>query len=151
MDQAQLLDRCLAALDLPSDYALAKQWGLTTACISQYRTGKNRIDDYALCRIAETLDLDPRQLMAERELSRKPHGPRRSYWEILRKKPCGAWRLGAFIAPYIVTSLTAMMLPTTADAKATNAPGECQRLDIMSTVGAWLCRVLRTLTPVWQE
>lgn len=103
MDQATLLDQVLEKLDLPSDYALAKEWGLTTAGMSQYRTGKSRFDAYMLHRVAETLDKDPRELTAQRELSKEPTGERREYWETLLKKRSGALSGGAFIALCIAT------------------------------------------------
>src|SRR5438094_70791 len=98
MDQAKLIDDAKEALKITSDYALAKHWGLQPQHISRYRNGTNRFDDYAICRIAEALDKDPRELLAQRELSKEPSGERRSYWETLLKKLCGVSSVGACTA-----------------------------------------------------
>jgi transcriptional regulator with XRE-family HTH domain len=123
VDQAKLLDAVLRRLNLPSDYALAKLWGLSPAHISQYRSGKHRFDDYALNRVAEALDKDPRELIAQRELSKNPTGERRAYWETLLKKRRGAASAGAYTVACIATSaIIGMLTAPNAAAETTDEP-----------------------------
>jgi hypothetical protein len=106
MDQAKLLDEVLRKTHLHTDYALAKAWGIGTNTMSQYRTGIRHFDTYALARVSEALDKDPRELMAIQALEKKPTGERRSWWETLLKKRFTAWSGGASIAVCIGTFAT---------------------------------------------
>lgn len=120
MDQAKLIDECRERLGVESDYALGKLWGVAQNSISQYRTGKRGFDDYMLHRVAETLDKDPRELTATRELDREPNGKRRSYWEKLLKKFSGATSVGGFIAACIaISAIVASAIPTPTRAATT--------------------------------
>ena len=105
MHQAPILDIAKTRLHVKSDYQLAKLWGLTPQHISQYRSGKNRFDSYVIHRISEALDKDPRELTAVIELSRKPAGERRVYWETILKRYAAAASVGAFIALFIGMSI----------------------------------------------
>ena len=74
------LDAAKEKLGLQSDYAFAKQLELTTAGISQYRTGKRVIDDYTACRIADVLEIDPMEVIAAANAEREKNEDRKSYW-----------------------------------------------------------------------
>jgi hypothetical protein len=64
MDNAELLDRCKAKLEIKSDYALAKMLDIPRMRISDYRLGKVKLDEYAYFKIAEILEESPIKLMA---------------------------------------------------------------------------------------
>jgi hypothetical protein len=112
MYQAKMIDLAKRALGIESDYGLAKVWGITPQAVSLYRAGKSRFDPYAINRISEALDKDPRELTAMIELSRNPHGERKSFWETVLKKYAGAVKVGICTALCIATS-------TAQDASAT--------------------------------
>lgn len=97
MNNGQLIDQVRSALDLPSDYALAKLWDIPIPTISGWRHGRD-VSDYFLVRAAETLDKDPRELIAIRELDKHPTGVKRWYWETLLRKLFGVASAGAFTA-----------------------------------------------------
>jgi transcriptional regulator with XRE-family HTH domain len=138
--QAKMLDLAKKALGVESDNGLAKLWGLTSAHISQYRTGKNRFDAYAINRISEALDKDPRELTAMIELSRNPHGERRTFWETILKKFAGAASVGIYTALCIGTS-------TGTDDNGTQT---CPRTVDLAINYAQLRRVIRKLKAVLQ-
>lgn len=102
--EAALLNEVLKRLELPSDYALAKEWGLSSGALGHYRSNRRSFDPYMVNRVAEALDKDPREVQAAIELAREPIGVRRAYWETLLKKFVGAAGLGALTALCIGTS-----------------------------------------------
>jgi hypothetical protein len=83
MDNATLIEDVKRKLHLPSDYALCKLWGIPFPTMSGWRKGKE-ISPYFTMRAAETLDKDPRELIAERELAKQLPEPARRYWQTLR-------------------------------------------------------------------
>ena len=95
MDNAKLIDDVRRALDLPSDYALAKAWGIPLATMSAWRHGRE-LSAYFTMRAAETLDQDPRELIAERELRKPLPDIVRHYWETLVKKHNGVLNAGVW-------------------------------------------------------
>jgi len=156
MEQAKLIDEVLKRLDVPSDYALARRWGIAHNTVSQYRTGKRQFDAYMLNRVAEALDKDPRELLALQALANEPTGERRKWWETVLKKSNGATRLGVCTALCIATSsIVAGAIPTLTRAPNTDLVTFVQ---IMRHLRRTLWRSARCFTfrlahspPVWQD
>jgi hypothetical protein len=130
MDNDKIIDAVRKKLDLPSDYALAKLWGVPIPTLSGYRHGK-MMSAYFTMRAAEALDKDPRELIAERELAAAKNKIVRTYWETLVRKPFGAASVGAYTAVYTAI-FAAIGLTTPYDVKATTRLIEAQPVVIMS-------------------
>lgn len=67
MKTAEYIDLCKSALNLDTDYKLAKIWGLKDSDISLLRSGKLRADNYLCFKIAKTLDLNACEVIVEVE------------------------------------------------------------------------------------
>lgn len=65
-----LIDAYKARLSIPSDYALAKHWGVSKQRISQYRRGYYTFSDERLYEVADALSLDHGELWLAREIER---------------------------------------------------------------------------------
>jgi plasmid maintenance system antidote protein VapI len=65
MTPAEYLDAAKAALQLPSDYALAKAMGIHRSRLFKIRNGKHAIDEAEIVFLAATLELDPALVMAD--------------------------------------------------------------------------------------
>lgn len=79
------LDEAKQALGMNSDYEMSKWLNAPRATISNWRHGRNVMDDYAAARIAEALGIDPLEVIAaanvEREEERGEKGKERGeYW-----------------------------------------------------------------------
>ncbi len=80
MNTAEYLDQAKKALNIQSDYALAKRLGVTRKAISTYRSGKSWPDAYACTRLAIILKLDPAQVIADLERQHEKNPARRDFW-----------------------------------------------------------------------
>lgn len=65
MTPAEYLDAAKAALNLPSDYALAKAMGIHRSRLFKIRNGKHSIDEAEIVFLATSLKLDPGMIMAD--------------------------------------------------------------------------------------
>jgi transcriptional regulator with XRE-family HTH domain len=86
------LNAAKQALGIDSDYALAKWLGVTKQSASNWKNGKNIIDDYAAAKIADALGLDPLEVIAVANMERseqKQEKERRDYWRKIFKR-CAA-------------------------------------------------------------
>ncbi len=110
-DQAALLDQTLKRLNVKNDRALAKLWDIPQGSLSMYRHQKRLFEPYVLHKIAEALDLDPRQITARLELTHEKKPAKRAYWEELLKKPYGVMCIGVFTALCIDFGNTMYMAP----------------------------------------
>jgi len=83
---SKLLDDLKKKLEVSSDYALAKRLGISVQRISNYRTGRNHFDDLMAYRVAQLLDLDPAELVAQINLERAKRPEEKAAWrEILKQ------------------------------------------------------------------
>lgn len=80
------LDDTKKKLGVSSDYALAKQTGISQEAISQYRNGKRVMDDYTAAKLAEVLEIDPLEVIATANADREKDENRANFWRVLAKK-----------------------------------------------------------------
>ncbi len=80
MKPSEYLDKCKIALNVQSDYALAKKLEMTTPRISDYYKNHRWPDAYACARIALTLKLDPLEVLADIESQSAKTEARRAFW-----------------------------------------------------------------------
>lgn len=88
-----LLSRYKEVLELPSDYAVAKNLDVTPQAVQQWQAGKPMSNDNAL-RIAEALELDWSKVVAALERDRAKTPESRARWE----KYCARVLVAAFVA-----------------------------------------------------
>lgn len=65
MKAKELLLECKVRLGVSSNYKLAKELKLHSGLISDYMNGKRKPDEYACFRIAEALQRDPAEIIAQ--------------------------------------------------------------------------------------
>lgn len=81
MNVNELLDQAKKALNVDSDYALAKAMEIDRGDIAHYRKGKMIPNVYAATRLAVVLDRDPIQLIAEIEAATEKNEKKRGFWQ----------------------------------------------------------------------
>ncbi|MCA1930916.1 helix-turn-helix transcriptional regulator [Rheinheimera sp.] len=88
MKTVEYIDALIAAYLLESDYQLAKKLGESRARISQYRTGRNIMDDDFAIKTAYMLDLNPLAVLADAHIEREMKRGNNSmviFWEEVKK------------------------------------------------------------------
>lgn len=88
MKTVDYLDAVKAAYLLESDYQLTKKLGESSARISQYRTGRNIMDDDMAVKISYLLDLNPLAVLADAHIERESKRGNESlviFWQEVKK------------------------------------------------------------------
>ena len=80
MNTLEYMAACKERLGITSDYALAKKLGLSQTGISNYRTGRSRMDDDVALRVAEILGIDPIVVIAHANAERAKTPEQRARW-----------------------------------------------------------------------
>ncbi|MHB1092939.1 hypothetical protein [Thiobacillus sp.] len=76
----QLIEQVRTKLDGATDYRMAQVLDLPTQRISNYVKGKQDADTYACAKIAEILDRDPLEVIAQVEAEAARTEKKRQYW-----------------------------------------------------------------------
>ncbi|WP_404993322.1 DUF3693 domain-containing protein [Cupriavidus pauculus] len=79
----EFLDAVSAKLGGASDYAIAKELGITRASVSRYRNGHGGFDDETAIRVARILDIDPAAVMCAAHAERAKGPEVRNMWASL--------------------------------------------------------------------
>lgn len=80
------LDEAKAKLGLPSDNQLAIKLDLTRAAISNYRMKDRTIDNCTAFKLAELLNIEPLEIIAEAEAERERDDKRKAYWQAIAQR-----------------------------------------------------------------
>ena len=91
MNTLEYLSACKKALGIESDYALAKALGVSQTGISNYRTGRSRMDDDVALKVAEILHLHPMQVIAAANAERAKTDEQKARWTGLMEKFSGSF------------------------------------------------------------
>jgi transcriptional regulator with XRE-family HTH domain len=83
---AEYLDAVKSALNLPSDYALAKYWGVSKQDISEYRAGKRTLGEDRAIAVAAILGIDPAEPLIASHAERAKSDQAREVWTALFDK-----------------------------------------------------------------
>ncbi len=81
MNTLLFLDEIKTRCQLATDAQLANVLDCSTAQISQYRTKKRVMDDYMAARVAELLEIDELEVIAQANAERERDEVRRAYWQ----------------------------------------------------------------------
>lgn len=80
MNTIQYLDAAKKRLGVTSDYALSKALNITTQAVSNYRTGRSKMDDDVALSIAEILEVNPLAVIASANAERAKTPEARARW-----------------------------------------------------------------------
>lgn len=69
------------ALGVSSDYALARELGLTRAAVSHYSCGRRVMDDDTALKVAEAIGVHPIEVLAAAHAERARTAEQRGLWE----------------------------------------------------------------------
>lgn len=104
MKTIDYLDLTKKKLNIKSDYELSKLLSLTSAGLSQYRTGKRVMDDYTAAKIAEVLEIPAIQVIADANAEREKDEKKRNYWkELARQSHAVALVMSLFLGGFMVS------------------------------------------------
>lgn len=76
----ELLEKVRKKLEIPSDYALAKKLDINKSRISEYKSGKVKLNNYVTVKIAEALNIDKFKLIAEIEADKAKKEAIKKFW-----------------------------------------------------------------------
>ena len=94
----QYLDAVRIRLNLPSDYAVAKTLGITTAAVSKYRNGHGGFDDLTAAKVAEILDVEALEVISACNFARAKDDRTKDLWEAIWGKAAGAIAAGLIVS-----------------------------------------------------
>jgi transcriptional regulator with XRE-family HTH domain len=80
---AEYLDAVKDALKLPSDYALAKYWGVSKQDVSEYRSGKRTLGEERAIAVAQILGINPAEPLIASHAERAKSEAAREVWTSL--------------------------------------------------------------------
>lgn len=86
MKPSEYLDALRAKLNLPSDYALQKELGVTKAAISKYRNNKAHFDDAVCRRVGNLLEKHPGIVMLDMQRQRAREPEDQAMWNAILEK-----------------------------------------------------------------
>lgn len=113
------LDAVQVRLGLPSDYALAKHWGITHQRISEYRRGVKALGEDRCFQVAEILGIPPETVLLEIQAERARKAGKTSVSEVLESV---LRRLQTITATLAAASFSLWLLTYSGDSAA-NALG----------------------------
>lgn len=76
----QLIEQVRQKLDSATDYKIAQVLDIPTGIVHYYVTGERAADNYACAKIAEVLDRDPLEVIAQVEAEAARTEKKRAYW-----------------------------------------------------------------------
>lgn len=65
---------------------LSRRMEISDASMSQYETGKRRLDDYAAVKLAELIKINPMRIITQSNIEREKDPKKHYYWMMLRDK-----------------------------------------------------------------
>lgn len=98
----EYLDAAKKALSVDSDYEMARKLGIIKQAMSNYRTGRRTIDDYAAMKIAEALKIDEREVIAAANYEREKDEKRKDYWGKIFQRYAAAGLVITILCPGII-------------------------------------------------
>lgn len=132
---------CKRKLGIESDYALAKSLGLSRAMVSEYQNTGRTMSDATAIRVAELLDIEPREVFAAMQVDRAQSDVQRKAWEWLyraAKKAAGAAASVALGAALIGPSPQGATAKASADHCVLRQIRRRKRTQALAAVGAAL-------------
>jgi len=137
----ELLDLIKEQQGLTSNYALAKLLQINEGRISEYYKGIGKPDDYAITRVALTLQMEPIHLLAEIRAEDEKNPTKRGFWiNFLRH------------AAVVIVSVGALVLGSASTSEAVASTASFGRYDIngnYARLRSWLNRLSRLIASIF--
>ena len=86
MKSAKFLDQLKETKNLKNDVALCKLLGWSSGRMSQYRSGKNIMDNEACLAVAMQLGIDPVRIIMAADIDRAERAGQHSLWEVFTSR-----------------------------------------------------------------
>jgi len=86
MNTNEYLDAVKEKLSLPSDYALAKVFGVVTSSIIAYRGGRSAMGIEVSMKVGEILGVDGHKVYADGQIERAKNGAQSAFWKDISEK-----------------------------------------------------------------
>jgi len=83
MNTINYIEAAKKKLGVTSNYALAKELGMSQAALSRYKSGDRVIDDYTAAKLAELLELEPIEVIAAANAEREKDSAKAAFWRKL--------------------------------------------------------------------
>lgn len=135
-----LLDQAKAARDVTTEYALAKELGLTKQQISEYYKGRVIPSEYACLQIAKALGRNYDQIQAIVRIEAEKDEDRRQTWRDYLKSIGGI--AASFVIGLLICATLIVAYPTQAIANTGFSKPEFTIIQIMRFSGAFFRRLI---------
>lgn len=109
MESIKFLEMLRDTMTKKSDYAIAKEIGLTPQAVNNYMSCKRVMDDTTAAKVAQKLGIDPMKVIAAANADREK-GEKKEFWENFYE------RLGGVAASIIFLLVTLLVTPTPSEA-----------------------------------
>lgn len=83
MNTINYIEAAKKKLGITSDYAIAKELGMSKAAFSRYKTGGRVIDDYTAAKLAEVLGINALEVIAAANAEREKDSAKVAFWRRL--------------------------------------------------------------------
>lgn len=103
MNSADYIEQLRKLTKTGSLYSVAKLTGLSENAVQHYSKGRREFDTYAALRVAELLNIEPMQVIADVEAAREKDEGRKRYWQELAKKSLGLTATVIFATAILTT------------------------------------------------
>jgi len=110
MKSVKFIDLLIEKKGLKNDVAVCKELGWSSGQISQYRSGKNVMNNEACIALAIALEEDPMKIIMAADLDRAERSGHKSLWEVFSKQ--AAMVTGAVV----LGGVTLLVSPTSSEA-----------------------------------
>ncbi|WP_200907723.1 hypothetical protein [Herbaspirillum hiltneri] len=110
MKSVKFIDLLIEKKGLKNDVAVCKELGWSSGQISQYRSGKNIMNNEACIALAIALEDDPMKIIMAADLDRAERSGHKSLWEVFSKQ--AAMATGAVV----LGGVTLLLSPTPSEA-----------------------------------
>jgi transcriptional regulator with XRE-family HTH domain len=86
MKTTEYLDRSKVKLGITSDYALAKELGVSTSAIISYRNGRASLGIETSTKVGKILGIDSHRVYADGQLERAKNAEQSAFWTVVSEK-----------------------------------------------------------------
>lgn len=143
MNSADYIELLKKQTKTGSIYAVAKLLELNDTTVRHYAKGRREFDTYAALRVAELLNIEPMQVIADVEAAREKDESRRRYWKELAKKSAG-------LIATVVFAITLLTLPDANHSQqSTPLAIGAASLSIDHSINMASLKILYMLTALW--
>ena len=105
MRSVKFIDQLMEQKKLKNDVAVCKELGWSSGQISQYRKGKNIMNNEACLQLALALNIDPLQIIMAADMDRAERTGQRSLWEVFSMRGAANKLATSMMAGFVSVNL----------------------------------------------